>query len=296
MSEASGRNPTRELNGYKAKLEHFAVTRFCELHDAQPALVRPNDPPAPDFTIKIGDQEVLLELTQYRELGPHNDATERDQEFKAYFGKLWANDPSVNELLVSLSYRRNGEHFRIPSVRNNTHKADAVISEVKALGILYAPHERLKVVTIRVAPKAELAIRKRRTPGFLYVAEEDYPALADYLDEIDFWYTGATCGCPCTSVQTRLRAVDLKEIIRVVRQKHSKLPTYRSNAEDRSVWLLLYDEGLPPTGRLREREVLEVVQGVRGLLAEFGDQFDSIWWGHNLLAERTCDSSLHRVV
>ncbi|MEE8171233.1 MAG: hypothetical protein V3T70_11865, partial [Phycisphaerae bacterium] len=85
--------------------EICVAERFCAMLPSSPTLVRRNKPPLPDFTIELGGEHILLELTRYREQGPHNNAHERDEQFKQRVLEAWLNDPIVNQLALSVEYR-----------------------------------------------------------------------------------------------------------------------------------------------------------------------------------------------
>lgn len=285
----------REWSDEKAAHEQNAVAAFCDRHPDSPKLEKKNEPPAPDFTLKIGANRALVELARYRERGPHNDAYELDQEFRSYYSKKWIADDRVNEFYVSLTYRKTSNHFRIPSIRKSTDKADALIADLKRLVISMQGVEPRQHVTVRLFPKEQLRQNRECYVHSKCISTEAFPALAEFVERmLIFHQPGIRTGYPDTSIGTMHSAIDQGELKKLIKNKHSKLVQYRASCGDTiPVWLLVYDEGDHPTGRVPDVFFRSLLGDVGRMIDEVaGGSFDAVWWGHKLL---TADAQLCRI-
>lgn len=93
-------------------------------------------------------------------------------------------------------------------------------------------------------------------------------------------------GYPRTSMNSRFTHIDFESVSDTVQKKLSKLPSYRRAVGNLPVWLLYYSEGNVSTGRLVGPNYNEkVVDHIRGICTQSGDQFDSVWWADCAFAE-----------
>jgi hypothetical protein len=82
----------------------------------------------------------------------------------------------------------------------------------------------------------------------------------------------------------RYTRVDWNEIRRTIRAKLENLPAYRDGARGRPVWLLYYGEG-DATGRLPGPDHnAQLIEFLKGILAEATANFDAVWWADEVYA------------
>lgn len=279
-----------------AEQERMVIERFCARHREDARVLGPNQPPAPDFTIAIAGKEVLVELTRYREQGPHNDAADRDLDFKHQFCERWLYDSEVNHLSVFLYYRENNGHFTVPRLRARPDKFEELISELKALADQVNPRSCEAVVRVRFVPQEMIARYDRhRRPRQYFVSNKDFLVLDHYFQEVMFrHHPTVKTGLPVTSLNSRGVGLDFNEIKRVFLGKSGKIGQYREKAGNRGVWLLFYSEGWPPTAHLWKDDVSPIIDYVGLLINEANQRFDSVWWGNNILTEP--GQSFHKII
>lgn len=282
----------------EARFERCVADKFCEFHDGGPRVIQANNPPAPDFMLALGDQEIMLELAQYRDQGPKNAGVERDDEFKNYFLNKWLYESDFNQFDVEFVYRTSDTGAPlIPAVRKGQEQADKVITELKSL-ITSLGREACGAggATIVLVPQSDIKkyqrLRAMNMTMNMYRANEDFRTLAKYFSEIHVRYTdGVKVGCPHTSISEGHYVPDWDEMRKVLKSKHEKLAQYRSVAGGRPVCLLFYEDG-GYTGRIPPATLDEVIQFLRAEISKFQDRFDEVWWGHDMFCPT---ASLHPI-
>ena len=251
-----------------------------------------DDRETPDFILGRDGEVGGLELTSYREQGPHNEAHERDQTLKTFIHDAWLVDNSVNEFSLHLFYRSDIDRgFYLVKKRS----LSKVVGELR--GLVHSiddpvPNDRTRF-TFVTGTAAILA--KRR--GDAILPAEVYPTLSAHFQKVIVTYhPGFRGGHLRTSVSGRHTNADADEIERVLGGKLSKLPEYRANLPDGApMILLIHSDGWPPSARISNDMIMQRALGAAKLTAVTGDahRFDEVWWLDN--ADISLDCRLYRV-
>ena len=250
-----------------------------------------DDRETPDFILGRDGEVGGLELTSYREQGPHNEAHERDQTLKTFIHDAWLVDNSVNEFSLHLFYRSDIDRgFYLVKKRS----LSSVVGELRGLVQSIddpVPNDRTRFTFVTDA--AAILARRR---GDTILCAEDYPTLSAHFGKIIVTHhPGTRLALPNTSVSGRYTKVDVDEIERVLGSKLSKLPEYRANLPNGApMILLIHSDGWPPTARISNESIMQrALEAAKLALTGEAHRFDEVWWLDN--ADISLDCRLYRV-
>ena len=250
-----------------------------------------DDRETPDFILGRDGEVGGLELTSYREQGPHNEAHERDQTLKTFIHDAWLVDNSVNEFSLHLVYRSDTDKvFSLVKKRS----LSKLVGELR--GLVHSiddpvPDDRTR---FRFVTDAAAILFRRR--GDTILRAEDYPTLSAHFGEIIVTYhPGTRLALPNTSVSGRHPRADEDEIKRVLGGKLSKLSEYRADLPDGApMILLIHSDGWPPSAHISNDIIMQRALEVARLAATGEEhKFDEVWWLDN--AAISLDGKLYPV-
>ena len=234
----------------------------------------------PDFHLRRGKELLGLELARYREQGTHNDTHDRNWAMCDFIGDRWIDDESVNNYLLSLSYRSvPKDHIPVP--RRSDWPALAKELRRVVLGI-EEPADGRYVTVCFVTDIDEKARALRTHFGIRPVRRAEYPVLSKHFDEVTLIYKPEIVfGRPHTSASCRATAADTDEVHRVVGEHLLKVPGYRGSLpKGAQLWLVIHSDGWPPAAHIASDLIKDELYAAAtaAVTPPNADRFDAVWW------------------
>ena len=263
--------------------ETSVVEVFCRavgnLH-----LVRPLDQ-GPDYLLQLGDQQLGLELTRYRQQGPENEAFEQDWAFQEFVLDRWLYDEYASHFTPIIDYRRDhADRFLIPKPLQR----ERFVQELRELVRQVKPPGEHQLVEVIICHDSQFAIEQKRAdiskrngsrPRQI-MDQRMFPVVAAHCASVKFMHhPRVRMGRPLTLNATRV-SIDEKEITSLVQSKLVKLARYRQAVQS-PIWLLLHSDGWPPASRIPDLNILlrKAYDTVLAVLTGWeGDLFDRVYW------------------
>lgn len=244
---------------------------------------------SPDAVIEVGGKSVVLELAGYRQRDEYHELEVRESQVRsALLDSLPRSGAPAYTMHINWKYEpRLNVALGISDRRARVPKGDEIGSfceEFNRLVRFVSRNPTMLGKALCFKDAKTVAAFSRYMPDEPLVDKADYPTLAGFCSSItlDAW---THPGPPLiqTSFDARWVGTDFGEIERVVGNKLNKLANYRTEAQGKEVWLVLYTDGMPPSTWTDEAERDDVLKKIRETIARSSDQFDQVWW-----AEDTC--------